>query len=355
MSSTVRPSRWIEIRAVGKSFAGSLLAIGGVIVVIVLLVVLTGADPFVVFRELINGAVGTPTDLAASVNRATPLLIAGVGAAIALRAGAFNMGIEGQIALGGLAAAFFGTYLGNLPSIIAIPLTLLLSALAGMLWAGLAGLLSLWRGINEVIITLLTNFIALLFVSAAVTGPLNRGQGFPATEILPDSVHLPNLTGTMHSGVLIGLGAAVLGWWLLWHTRLGYRLRIAGTNKEAARYLRFDPRASFMIGMLLSGALAGIAGGVEIMGTRYRLFDGFSRNMGWDSIAVALLAGMNPLGVIPAAFFFGGLRAATGALQRRIGIPVSLATVVQGLTMLAVVAIQFRRFNRHQPNEDEGV
>lgn len=324
--------------------AGRVLVVAGIVLAIIAgFVLMTGAPPGEVLVQLWLGAVGSPTDLAITVNKAAPLLIAGVGVALALRAGAFNMGVEGQIALGGLAVAWFGLYLGDLPSWLAIPLVLALGAAAGAVWAGLAGLLSLWRGVNVVIVTLLTNFIALLFVSALVTGPLNQGQGFPATAKLPDSVHLPMIARGMHAGILIGLVVAVAGSWLLWRTRFGYRLRITGESPEAARYLRFDPNRSFLAAMLISGALAGIAGGVEILGVRQRLFDGFSRNMGWDAIAVALLGGNNPLWVVPAALFFGGLRAATGALQRRTGIPASLATIVQGLVILAVVIARMRR------------
>jgi simple sugar transport system permease protein len=331
------------VRGLVRPTADFLLRALVVMAVIAGFVSLTGTSPLLVFGELLRGAVGSATDLAVTVNRAAPLMIAGVGVALAMRAGAFNMGVEGQIALGGLAASYFGLFLGEVPSPAAIPFVLLLSGVAGALWAGLAGLLSLWRGVNVVIVTLLTNFIALLFVSAIVTGPLNHGQGFPATPVLPESVHMPMILKGMHAGILVGIAAALAGGWLLWRTRFGYRLRIAGDSPDLARYLRFDPRSSFLAGMLISGALAGIAGGVEILGVRHRLFDGFSRNMGWDAIAVALLGGNNPLGVIPAALFFGGLRAATGALQRRSGIPASLATIVQGLVILAVVASGMRK------------
>ena len=179
--------------------------------IIVFLASMIGVDPFTLLRELWLGAVGTPEDVAISVNRASPLMIAGVGVAIALRTGAFNMGVEGQIALGGLTASWLGLYLGELPAVIAIPVILIGAAVIGALWACLAGIVSLWRGINIVIVTLLMNFIALYLVSAIVTGPLNQGQGVPATPVLPESVHLPMVIKGMHAGILLGLLVTVLG------------------------------------------------------------------------------------------------------------------------------------------------
>ncbi len=335
-------------------FKGVLVKLAVVFGICAGLILIAGRDPWLVLGELWQGAFGSPQDLAVSLNRATPLLLTGAGMTLALRAGAFNMGVEGQIALGGLAAATAGLGMGSLPSAIALLLLLGLSALAGMAWSGLSALLCLWRGVNVVIVTLLMNFIALLLVSATVTGPIGAtGEGFPATPRLAEHLRIPIIwPGTvMHGGILLGVLAVGVLWWVLWRTGLGYQLRICGSSPEVARYLRLKPERAFWIGMMVSGALAGMAGAVEVLGVRYRLFDGFSQNLGWDAIAVALLGRSDPAGVLPAGLFFGALRAATGAAQRRTGIPSALATVVQGLTIVLVSISLFQGSRKGIPAE----
>ena len=324
----------------------ALWAVGASFVVTAILVVLAGKDPIAAFSAMFYGAFGSFDRVAFGLNKSTPYILCGVGIALCFRARLINIGGEGQIAIGGLAAAWAAFAWPQQSAWLALPIVLFAGAVAGALWSGLAGVIHLTRHVHEVLATLLLNFVALLLVGEALHGSLGEpGAGFPQSPMLEPSYWMPTLArGTqLHAGIVVAIFAAGLGHVYLWRTTGGFALRVAGASRSAAAYAGFSAGAIIMKLMLLSGALAGIAGAVEVVGIHYRLIEGFSNGFGFNAVVVALLGALNPIAVIPAGLFFGFLEAGALAMQRQVGVPSSLVFVIQGLTMLLVLAALARR------------
>lgn len=308
-----------------------------------LFVVLWGADPREFVVELVRGAFGDPIKIGASLNRTTPLLIAGVGTAVAFKAGAFNVGQEGQLHLGALGAVLVGFVVINLPGILGLPLIYLGGMIAGALFAGIAVALYQKRGVHEVLGTLLLNFVGVFFTAYMVTDPIRDRSGLkighPQTALMPESLHLPDWKGLgyTHLGIVIGLFIALAIAYILARTPLGFRIRMVGMSPDAARAAGIKPERIFALGMMVSGALSGLAGSIEVTGIYHRLLFGFGEGLGFDALAVCLLANANPLGVIPSALFFGALRAGSLSMQRGIGVPSVVLHVIRGAIILFVL------------------
>ncbi len=282
---------------------------------------------------------------AAALDRSTPYLLGGIGVALCFRAAVINIGAEGQIAVGGLGAVAASLAWPVRDPLLAIPLALGVGMLAGAGWAGLAAFLHLARGVHEVLATLLLNFVALLLVQLLLAGDLGEpGAGFLQTPPIPRAARLPRLPGLgAHLGFLLALAAAILGSLLLWRTRFGFGLRVLGSSPRACRYAGFGVKRLTACVMLLAGGLAGLGGAVEALGLHRRLVEGFSLGFGFRAVTVALLGLLEPLAVVPAALFVGFLETAAQAMQRQTGLPSSLVTVLEGLTVLLVLAATARR------------
>ena len=306
-----------------------------------LLVRLAGANPFVAYSELLRGAFADLFGFSTTLVKTTPLLFAGLGVAVALRAGLFNIGAEGQIYLGGLGATLVGVYLHGLPPVVHIPLTLFAGALAGGLWALLPIVLRVTRGVNEVITTLLMNYIGFFLVSWVVSGPLMEpGAPYPYSRALDPATNLPVLIPATdaHAGILIALFLALLLHLLFARTAYGFQLRAVGANPMASAYAGMNVRVTLVAAMVLGGALAGVAGAVEVTGLKHRLFEGFSPGYGYDAIVVAFLSNGQPLGVVAMSFFFGALRSGANIMQRSLGVPVAIVFAIQGLAVIFLAA-----------------
>lgn len=309
------------------------------------LIALSGHDPIAAFGAIFTGAFGSPHQIGVALNRTTPYLVAGSGVAICFRAGIINIGAEGQIAVGGIGATAAALALPSDQPVLAISVALLGGALAGAAWSGLATAIHLGRRVHEVLTTLLLNFIALLLVQQMLAGPLGQfGAGFLQSPLLPRTSWLPRVAGfDAHPGILIALVAAAALSFLLWRTRFGFALRVAGSSRPAAAYAGFSlPRITWSV-MLLAGALAGLAGGVEVLGMHHRLIEGFSLGFGFKAVTVALLGALEPFAVVPASLFIGFLEAGSLSMQRQIGVPSALIAVIEGLTMLFALAATVRR------------
>jgi general nucleoside transport system permease protein len=303
-------------------------------------IMLSGKNPLLAYWALVRGAIGSVDAVAFAFNKSTPYVLSGVGVAMCFRARVINIGSEGQIAIGGVAASWCALSLSQWPSFFLITGSLLGGAIAGALWAGVAAVMRLKRGVHEVLGTLMLNFVGSLVVSEVLHGPMGEpGAGFPQSPLFPQSAWLPSLfAGTdLHVGIVIAVGAVLVCHVLLWHTPFGFRLRLLGSTDAAAAYAGVSLLRGIMQVMLLAGGLAGIAGAVQVLGVHYRLIDGFSQGFGFNAVAIALLAGLNPLAVLPAGLFFGFLEAGALAMQREIGVPSSLVFVIQGLTMVFVL------------------
>lgn len=308
-----------------------------------MIIVLVGSDPVSAFQAMLAGAFGSQTALATTAVRMTPILFTGLAVAVSFRAGVFNVGAEGQLYLGAAFAGVVALAPLGLPAIIHIPLALIGGFLGGALWALVPGYLRAYRGVSEVVTTLMLNFVAIQLVSWLVdplVGPIGeRGAAYAQSELIQSGAKLPILLkGTsLHAGLLFGIGLAVLLWVLIGYTRTGFRIRMLGANPVAARFAGVHSARELMRVMLLSGGIAGLAGAVEVIGLRYRVYDHFSPGYGYDGIAVALLANSNPLGVLISSGFFAALRAGANSMQQATGIETSVVLVIQALTILFLI------------------
>jgi ABC-type uncharacterized transport system permease subunit len=278
--------------------------------------------------------------VAFALNKATPYIISGIGVALCFRAGIINIGAEGQIALGGLAATWIALTWPQANALLGVPLAFAAGAVAGALWGGLAAAIHVGRGVNEVLATLLLNFIALLVIGEALHGRLGEpGAGFPQSPLFEPNYWLSTLMpgSQLHLGMVIGPLAAVGAYVLLRYTTLGFAIRAMGASRSAATYAGFSVPWLTIRLMLVAGALAGLAGAIEVLGIHYRLIEGFSSGFGFNAVVVALLGGLHPLAIVPAGLFFGFLEAGALSMQREVGVPSSLVLVIQGLTMLFVL------------------
>ena len=303
------------------------------------------------YAGLLQGALGSPRAVAGTLVRATPYVFAGLAVALAFKCGLFNIGAEGQLALGALCTAAVGYGL-RLPAPIHLPLALAAGMLGGFLWGAVPGILKARTGAHEVITTIMMNYLALQLVQYMLSGPMKNPRTVASqTPSLERSAWLPMLVPPLglHAGILLAALAAVAVWWLLQRTVWGFELRTVGANAAAARYAGMPVPRNVVLALALSGLLAGLAGAVEVTGvaldvTRVnpggdRYFGlGFSSGYGFDSIAVALLGRGNPFGVVAAALLFGGLRAGATKMQFDTQVPGDIISVIQGLILLFVAA-----------------
>lgn len=311
-----------------------------------------GAPVVRAFVLMAQGAAGSLFALTETLARATPLIFTGLSAAVAFRARLWNIGAEGQLYAGALAAVAVGTGAVQAPAPLMVPLVLLAGAAAGALLMLGPVLFKVKLGADEVVTTLLLNFVVLLFVQMMLEGPMKdpMGLGWPQSEPLVDAALLSKLVGKMrvHSGFLVALAAAALCSVLVNRTVFGFALRAVGHNAAAARYAGI-PVTRTLVGVgLLSGALAGLAGASEVAGLKGYLTADLSPGFGYAGIVVAMLAGLSPLGVIPAAIFVAGVFVGADTMSRGLGVSSYLADLVVALSLLCVlVAGLFTRYRVH--------
>ena len=308
------------------------------------LLALGGYSPGDAFAALFRGAFGSwDRFVSFTLVRATPLLLTGLAVAFAFRARVWNIGAEGQLHAGALAGVAVAVAMPGVPGLLLIPATLLAAAVAGALWASVPAAMKTRMGVGEVITTLLMNFVALFMAQFLVQGPLQEPRGvFNQTDEIPVAARLPELLpGTrLHLGFLVGVLIAVALWLYLTRMPGGFRLRAVGASPRAAEVSgRFRARPVVWLAFLASGAMAGLAGGVQVAGVTHRMYEGLSPGWGYTAIAVALLARLNPLGVVVTAVVFGALSAGGGAMQRDAGVPEVWVRGIEALVILAVLTV----------------
>ncbi len=316
------------------------LAIGAI------LLAALGVNPATAYVSLLRGAFGTVSGLTQTLAKATPLLLVGLGICIAFRGGVINIGGEGQIIMGAVAASAVALALPTLPGLLLAPLALLTGVLAGAVWGGIAGVLKAQFGVNEILSTVMLNAIALQIMNYLLRGPMLdpeqivAGTNIPQSATLPDQVWLWRLVPRtlLHGGAILALVLAVLVFIFLWRTTIGYRVRAVGLNPAAARYAGIPVRRYMALAMTLSGAFAGLAGAVEVTGVHHRMIEGLSGGYGFSGIVAALFGKLHPLGAIPASVVFGGLLVGADKMQRTVQVPSSLVVAINGLIVLFVVA-----------------
>lgn len=324
-----------------------LAALGGLVVMLAV-VMAFGYAPLAVMRGFALAAAGSADRIAASLLVACPLILAGLGVCIAFRCGVWNIGAEGQCLVGALATAWLGIHVGTWPAWIAIPAVLAVGAAAGAAWAGLAAWLKLARGVQEVLSTILLNFVAIQLVAIAVRGPLTDPASLSrdTTASIAPAARIPLLwaAGGLHAGIVLAAVLSIVAWFFLNHTVAGLRIRIVGGNPVAARFARLPVSGYAAASFLFSGALAGLAGSVELAGNTYYLTANYGSGFGYTAIAVVMLARLSPIGVIPAALFFALLDCGVRGLQNvdvpgLDGFPTVLTYVAQGAVVLIAVLL----------------
>jgi general nucleoside transport system permease protein len=352
-------------KTAGRQMLIPLLAVFVAVVIGGIVIFSAGGNPFEAYAGLIEGSFGSAKALSETGVWATPYILAGLAVALAFRGGLFNIGAEGQLAFGAVAAAWVGYALPglvkmNIPPIVHISLAILAGVLAGAIWAAIPGYIKARWGGHEVINTIMMNYIALNLTSFLLNGPMKDQSPLNVsarTPLIAESARLPLIISgyRLHWGFIIAIVMAFVVWFLLWKTTLGFQIRTSGLNPDAAKYSGVNVKSIIVLTMALSGALAGLAGAIEVVGLNYRHELGFSTGYGFDAIAIALLGKTHPAGVVLAAILFGAMRNGATLMQFRTQIPVDVISVIQALILLFVAADAIVRFIFRIRSQEERV
>jgi simple sugar transport system permease protein len=337
-------TRYFDLQPILVPICAILLAfaVGGVIILLV------GENPITAYWALLRGMFGGKDAIAASLGRSTPFIGAALAVAFAFRAGLFNIGVEGQLLIGATVAAWVGTwhFVGDLPAVLAVLVVLVAGVFGGGLYGAVPGVLKARTGAHEVITTIMLNSIAILYVRWMVGSqdPVilrDMSASVPRTALLPKVARLPKFVASeppLHWGFVIMVGLCFLVWFVLQRTTTGFEIRMVGANPNAARYAGVSVNRVIVLVMAVSGACAGLAGAGEITGTTGYLSPGTFVNIGFDSIAIALLARANPFAVIPAAILWGSMLSGAPLMQQETGLSIDVIRIVQALVLLFVAA-----------------
>ncbi len=339
----------VEKISIGTGAATGLIillafAIGAVIILLI------GSNPLLAYGTLIKAAFGSVNGFAETMVKASPLLLSGLGVAIAYRAKFWNIGAEGQIYAGGITAALAGIYLTGLPAMIHIPVTLLAGAAGGAVWGLIPGVLKAELKVNEVITTLMLNYVMIHLSAYLVHEPMrDKTSGITISPQLQPNAWLPTIIPRtrFHAGILIAIFSAVVIWFVLQKTSIGFQIRAVGENQKAARVGGISVSRTIILTMVFSGMLSGLAGATEVSGIQRRLVEGFSPGYGYLAIAVALLANLNPLAIIFSSVLFAALLNGADAMQRAANVPVPVIYVIEGLVIF-FIALRFIKQQRQE-------
>lgn len=321
---------------------------------------LTTGGIFDAYRALFVGAFGSPGAISETLFAATPLIFAGLAVAVGFQAGLFNIGANGQMHIGGMAALWVGFTIA-VPAIVHIPLALVAAMIGGALWAAIAGFLKARTGAHEVITTIMLNFIALFLVDYLLKTTLFQepGRNDPISQAANLSAQFPRLFSSfrLNIGFLVALVAVGFLWWLMYRTTIGFQFRAVGFNPDGGRYAGMNIAWIYVAVMAVSGTLAGMGGANQILGLQpYRGISNFSGTIGFDAIALALLGRSHPVGVLFAGLLFGALRAGGREMQGAAGIPIDLVLVLQALIIVMIAAPELVRsiYRIKTPEQETG-
>ncbi|WP_236141498.1 ABC transporter permease [Nostoc sp. CMAA1605] len=340
-----------------KPILSPLIAIASALMVGAILILLAGANPITAYTALLQESCFNYFGFGNTLTKMTPLLLTSLGVLVALKAGQFNIGGEGQIYLGALGSTLVGLYVQGIPALIHIPLALCAGFLFGAIWGAIPGYLKAIRGVNEVITTLLLNYIAINLVSYLVQNPLKAPAApSPYSPLIAKSAQLPIILpqSLAHAGIILAVIVAGILWVLLVRSPLGYQITAVGFNPTAARYAHISVERTIMLVMAVAGGLAGLAGASEVMGSKYRLFEQVSPGYGFDAIAIAFLSRGSIGGVILTSLFFAALRSGANVMQRSAGVPVTVVYAIQGLTVLFIAISLAVEGERRQRGRGQG-
>lgn len=297
-----------------------------------------GKNAFEALASLFKGAFGGKTQIGNTFTKATPLIFTSLCACFAYKCGVFNLGGEGQFLMGSI-ATYLVAYLSGVSGVAGIILALLAGTIVGGLWALIPGLLKIFRGQNEMIISIMLNYVATLFMGVIYTNWF-RDKSVPQTIQVPDEVKLPRVFSDMRFSwaFVIALVLGILLFYVLFHTSAGFKLRAVGYNMTASRFNGFPVKKLLLLSFVVSGAIAGLGGGAELLGTQYRLINGYGAGYGFDGVAMALIGQLHPIATMLVAIFFAALRVGSTQMQAATGVPSSVSDIIQALVIVFTVA-----------------
>jgi len=311
-----------------------------------IILLVTGYSPIDAYSALLVGSFGNITSIGLTFSKATPIIFTALAFLFAYKSGLFNIGAEGQLIVGGFAAALVGISFPDLPSVIHVPFALLAATLVGGLWGLIPAVLKVWLGAHEVITTMMLSYVASHFTSYLVTYPFKAPGWVPQTLPISSSAELPRLLPSLQVSVSLFLSflLIVITWYIFQKTSFGYEIRAIGLNSSTAENAGINVKRGMIFALVISGAMAGLGGAGEILGVHRRFIDGFSPGYGWDGLAVALVGGLHPVGVLFAAILFGALRSGGIVMTRVVGVPLDIIFLLQALVILFVATPKLVRY-----------
>lgn len=336
--------KWEQMSELKKSLA----AIGIAILVGALFILLSGESPIEAYGALLKGALGSPKSIANTISKSIPLAFTGLAVALGSRCGMLNIGAEGQLHAGAMAAVLTALSLSAFPAPIVLIVSIIAGILAGMIVGGIPGFFKARLNTNEVIVAIMLNYICTLFTSWLVNGPVKSDGSTAQTEVLPEGVWLRRLIPQtqLTTALFILIAVAVLMYIFLWKTSVGYQLRAVGANPSAAGTAGIRVKLYMVMAMVLSGGLAALAGITEVFGKYHRFIEGFSPSFGFTGIAVAILGRNHPAGVLLTALLFGIMDMGALRMSRVTDVSTNMVTVVQSLVILLVAAPELIKWNK---------
>ncbi len=324
-----------NLRLMAQNILISFLSVFFALIAGAVIILLIGFNPLEAYGALVKGSVGTLTAFTISLKKAVPLIFSGLAVAIAFRCSVFNIGVEGQLAFGALTATLAGIYL-HLPPILHIPVVLFCGFAGGMLVALLPAILKQYFNVGVVISTIMCNYIIQFLIQYFVMGPLRGTTSAPSTMPIQPTSLLPSILPRpyqMNLGVVIMLLTVVAAYMLLNKTSRGYEMKAVGFNPLASQTQGINPNLNMFLALLISGGIAGLAGGVEVAGTMRKMINGFSTGYGFSGIPIALIARNNPFAIILTGFFFGMMRSGSLLMQSSVGVSPNIVNIIQGLVV----------------------
>lgn len=347
-----------KLKHIGTEALRPLLTIAVSLLIGAVMIITTGESPIHAYSVLFTGALGSVQGLLGTLAKATPLIFTGLAAAFASRAGVFNIGIEGQLYLGAIAAAMVGVTCGSLPAFLLIPLCLLAAIAAAVLWAALPGYLNYKLNINIFIMFFMLNNMAVLFTEFLANGPFKGDLDTASTARIASGAELFRFSryADFNAGFFIAIAAVGIAWFVMYKTKFGYECSALGKNRTFSQYIGVHASSKTLLVLAVSATIAGLAGAEQVMGFMGRFHSGFSNQLGFTGISVAMLAKDNPIGVVVFAVFFGALGNGALQLSAMTSIPSDLINVLQAI-MIILISADFvfrtvRRSKRHELREE---
>lgn len=326
-----------QIKQIMRDFLITALSLVLAFVIGGIVILMLGTNPIEAYKILIKGAFGTPVAFTVSLTKAVPLILTGLAVAVAMKSKVFNIGAEGQLLVGAFGAAYAG-FAFQLPAPLHLAVCMLAAVGAGMVWAFIAAFLKYTRNVHVVIATIMLNYIAVSLIRYLVCGPFKEaGSTNNATQMIAETAKLPLLLQkplSLNAGFLIALAMIVLVYILLNKTTWGYEMRAVGLNPNASNAAGINVGKNMFLALVISGGLAGLAGGIEVCGNLYRVVDGFSPGYGFNGIPVALMAYCNPFAIFFSALLIGAMRNGALAMQIQMGISQDMVDIIQGLVII---------------------